>query len=489
MPEPIRQKIEVDADEAIRDVDRMTGAEQKLGDTVERAGSQTKETGDKSERAADQLSGLQRMSKSAELAFAGLLSTGALIVKTLGDIEQRAEKAAAAIEKLGGASRGLAANVGGERSQGLVDVISGIAAENRLDTAGRDALVEFATSETDREPDLGNAELLQRVRDAATVQRATEIQGAELSGTLTSLRENIGIPDERLADVAVTLFNSGVKPRVVQELAARVGPIGGERFLALLLGARQKGLDLSTASEGLNVFTNALTATDSSGALDPALTAVGVTPEMDIVERLRRLGEARAAGLISDSEFRNLIGGTEALRVVAPLLRTAQSDAFEEAQAALRDPMAAERAIEEQRRNEFVRAQERANLRDLQKTIGRERSMLGGAGESIAQFESDFEGVPGPLHALVRYTGLYPSLLLGSEDEADMERIATGAARDIGAGSRFQTIRARVDGGPIQEHLIDTSVSQQSNTPFSIGNLYINATDPGEVDTGRGKLR
>jgi len=442
---PIKQRVEVDYDD--RGIKKSIADEQKLKKGVDEVGksadrtskhnrdlsSTTRQAGREADRTTGDMDGLSRgtdrVRDSIGQKIKGWLSFIALsgtIVTTVREITSFVKDQVKAVAELGKELRGLTANIGGKESAEVFRRVTDIAAENRFSVAGRQKLLEGVTSLTDARPGLTVNQIEAEAKRLATLQRATGVGGASAQQVLLSAQENLGLTSDQSVDFATAAINSGVTPEALDEIIQRGGNVGGLDAVAALIGARETGLNVSKAGRSIPSLIAALTRRTPDGQLADELTAVGITEEQSLIQRLQTIQQARAAGTISQGQFETSIGGAQNLRLVGPLLRAIETGAFERSRQALLDPNAAENTIAELQRNPFVRAQERKNVRDLLEQSQRE--FLSPRAEILAQTEAEF-----PQSGTARFftnIGRAPQLI--NPGEQDLETQTRINQRNIG---------------------------------------------------------
>ncbi len=468
--EEIRFRVSADAEDATRNLDKVADATQNVaretkasGDVMEDAAAALEERGQAAAELADALSEQERAEldaadatreggKAADEAnqsltwkqraieslngalggmvtrWIGALAIGREIVRFFNDIADAARKAAAAVVSVGESTRGLTANVGASTAKAVFEGTTEIAGENRFNVQGRADLLAAVSALTDLREGLTQDQILEETRRLATLQRATGVGGADAARLLLSLQENLGLGGDQAVDFGAVALNSGLTADSLQQIVDRAGNVGGMDLVAALIAARGTGLDPNRASRSVPTLIAALTKNDASGNVDPLLASAGVTAEMPIIERLQKLLEARDAGRLNAGQFNEAIGGAEQLRTIAPLERVLQRNLIPQARAALTDAQAVENTIAELQRNEFVRAQERQNVRELAAQVRRERSGLTAVGEELADFEASTQDLPGIVQSLA-FVGNLPNLINPSdpEDTARLNEQATQA--------------------------------------------------------------
>ncbi len=436
MVEEIKQRITIESEEAEQRLRQVSQGEQEL------AGS-TKGAGDAAERTTQQMSAKDRvlgsLAGNVKSMVAGWIAFSAIagtVIGLLRDITSNAIEAAKAVAQIGASLRGLSANIGGQAAADVFQDVTEIAAENRFNVEGRAQLLEGVTAGTDIREGLSREQIGALTRNLAQLQRGTGVGGREGFLTIQSLGANLNLNDEQSVDVAAALLSRGVDASAVRDLAERGGNVGGIDVLALLLAAREQGLDVNRAGRALPTVIGALTRREESGELSQELQNLGLTEGQGFVESLEFLVQQRAAGKITEGQFSRAVGGEQNARIAVPLARVlATPGALDAAREALLDPQASEQLIEEITKNKFVRAQERQNVRELAAQVRRERSSLTPLGEELAEFDARHQDVPGVFRKL-SFVGNLPSFISPDDPEQD----AANSIGDILGGGAPVTI-------------------------------------------------
>ena len=356
--------------------------------------------------------------------FVGFAAIGSTIIGTFKEIAAEALRAATAVKEVGDATRGLSANIGGRRAQQIFGQVTTIAAENRFSVAGRAQLLEGVSALTDAQPNLNNTQIVASARNLALLQRATGVGGKQGFSVVQSLQANVGLSESQAVDTAASLLNSGFDASAVEDIVSRGGNVGGLEFVALASAARQTGLAPGDAGRALPTLIGALNQRDERGNLASSLTSLGITEDQTLTQRLAFLDAQRAAGAISQGAFEKATGGAQNARIVAPLTRALQQGLLAPELAALTDPNSAENAVAAILQNQYVRAAERANVRELGITAGREQSALTPVGEELQAESKRTEGLPGWIRA-ASFIGNLPNLIFPDDPEADASRTQT----------------------------------------------------------------
>ncbi len=351
----------------------------ELGEQTRRAGDETRGTNEALGESTNKLGGMSDELGRTVASWASFAAVLGTVTAGLRDVAAAANAAVEAAQGVGQNIQGLATNVGGEVADEALKVINDVSLRSGFDVAGRNALIETIAAQTDVQPDLTPEQLRESIQNFALLQRSTGQGGRATFNLVRQAESTLGVDQRRAVDIASSLLNAGLDASAAEDLLQRAGETGGEDFLALVLAASSE-LDLNRAGRTLPTLVGALTQTDESGRLSPGLRSAGVTQEQNLPERLFALDAARQSGRISQAQFENLIGGTQNLRIVNPLLRAD----IEQGRALLSDAdVIAD--IERQRESEFVRVSERARQRELREQVAEENSVLRELGESSSE--------------------------------------------------------------------------------------------------------
>lgn len=427
MADEIKQKITVEADEAVRNVNKLSAAEKGMAD-------ETRKVDDAARGAADGLDQKGQSVVAMATKIAASVASLQVFLKVVTDIEERAKGAAAAVAELGESSKGLSVNVGGELANEVVDQITAISADNKFGPGDRDELIEATTAITDLRDDQTKPQLVNFAKNAALLKRVTGIGGKQAALTIQAIAANFGVSDDIAVDAAANLINSGFDPAGVQRLATSGA---GKDFASLTLASRAEGVNLQRSSRQVNALVENLLKTDESGNVAKPLADVGVTDEMIAFERFEFLAEGLESGRIPEAQFRAIVGGQATAEVVPGFLKAiGKPGVFQAAQRAMFDPRSAENQLARLQDNPKVRAAERAKLRELMVQVSLEESSMSGVGESIAQGEAMTEAEGGT------------NFLAIPEFINEMRSVFSSKTPEQIANENVQTIKADLGLGP-----------------------------------------
>jgi len=421
--------VEVEgSQQAERELKDVAGAVDQTTDSTKKAAGATR---DQSRAAADSA----KTNQSLADRFSGLadqitpltLGLGG-VTAVLAEIASTAREAAAAIAEVGEQSAGLSGNIGGGRVDTLLPQINEIALNLGLDAAGRNQLIQGATTFTDLNPDASNAEILAATRSAGQLSVGADTSGADAVKTIDAISKALGVDQAQATDIGSVFLTRGFGADQVQQLAQRTGSIGGRDFLAATLGGAQFGLNTDEAPEQVLQLVNALDRRNAEGELDESLRNLGIESGDSLNQRVRRLTQLRQRGELDQGELAALLGGPERLAVFNPLSQAITTPGvLRDARGALNDPQAIESAIENRRQSEFFLALQRANRRDLRTRLAQENAALSVGGEALAEGET-FLAEQGAGSRLLGAGNV------GSQPTSSGFSLGFGAAAQFGAG-------------------------------------------------------
>ena len=351
---------------------------------LEGVGKATDRVGQTADVTSGSLSRLSGSFGNLLSSWFGIAAVATAIIGFFKELAASAAESARAVADLGRGMRGLAANIGGERADRVLSGINAIARDMRFGPEGRSQLVEAAGALTDFREGLSNEQIDASLRNLAMLQRATGVGGQEGFRTANALQANLGLSESEAVDAATTLLNSGFEASTVQQLAERGGNVGGLEFMALILAARSKGLNIAQSGRQSETLVAALNRRGPDGGLAPELARAGVTDQMGLVARLGAISSARAAGTITQGQFDAAIGGAQNIDLVAPLQRAmADPAALARARLSLRDDRAVETAVDSILQSSYVQAAEEADALELIRQRASEESGRAGLGQFI----------------------------------------------------------------------------------------------------------
>jgi hypothetical protein len=312
MAEEIKQRITIEADEAIARLKALTGLEFELAKGVEKASDAGKEK----VGVIDRLTGGIRQWGAALL---GVASPLAAVIFAMRQMAAEGREALSVIVNLGKATRNLAGNVGGRVADQTVAEINKVALGMSFTKEGRNQLVAAAGRFTDLSPKAGADDIRRFVHAAATLQRGVpEAGGAVGADLLVTMGKSLNMSPERAADLAALAVSSGYDPASLQQTVQRFGPMGGTELISLLVAAKGEGLVGDSQRQAMGFLAN-LDQRDERGRLARPLRAAGITDKMSMPARMEALFAARRSGALSEGQFMAAIGGVQNLQFVAPL--------------------------------------------------------------------------------------------------------------------------------------------------------------------------
>jgi len=383
MTDQLKTKITVDADDAVRDLNRTTAETREYADETTRAGDKTDQASTQIKRTGSSLRGLRDSVSGMVTSWLSFTAIVGTIVAGFREIAGSARDALKAVVDLGKNIRGLSANVGGKVADEVVSDINQISLTSGFDVGGRNELIAAIAAQTDVNPDLGRAELRKSAERLAQLQRATGVGGSTGFETVQSLEATFGLTQQQAVDQAAVLLNSGLGASTIQDLAEKAGPVGGQELFARLLAARGE-VNLGRAGRSLPTLISALTRRGTDGELADELTGVGITEDQTITERIDLLGSLSGSGRITQGQFEQAIGGAQNLRLFAPLVRASARQ--DEARQALLTGTAVEET-QKLRQSQFVQIAERQQQRELREKLAEEN----GAGAGLVEGFEDFQ--------------------------------------------------------------------------------------------------
>jgi hypothetical protein len=313
MAEEIKQRITIEADEAIARLKAVTGLEFELAKKVEGAGEAAKAGAEGTNMLAGSL-------RSLGTALTGGLTLAGAFAMGLREMAKEAKDALAATVELGRQVKGLAANTGAPVATSMVSEVNRLAIQMGFNKSGRNQLLGAVSRYADLKPGADVDDLKRFAGAAAMLQRAVpDASGKAAADMLFTLNKAGGLAGpERAAEFAAMAVSSGFDPGAIQQMTQRFGPMGGLELVSLLVAAKGEGL-VGDSQRQVQGFLGSLDQRDERGRLTRPLRAAGITDKMSIPDRMKALFTARRSGALSEGQFLAAIGGVQNLQFVAPL--------------------------------------------------------------------------------------------------------------------------------------------------------------------------
>jgi|GEM_PF-5903142 len=385
-----KPKVEKNA-EAIEDLAKESrqaaDAESKLAAELGKAGDSASDASGKIDKATDSKNGLTSAiagSVRSWVSWTAVLTTAISLVTDLAD---KSVKAAKSVADLGNQINALAVNQGGQVADQTIKDINAIARLQDLGVAGRNELINAASTITDLTPGISQGELRDQLGRVARIRRVageSAGSGADAAVLLQTAQAQTQLAPDAVADQVAAFLTSGFDNQTLADLYRR----GDQGLMAAVYGARDQGLNLKRSASAIPQIVGALDRRDEYGRLSKDLSGLGITESMSTVERLQAIGRATEEGRINTARLTSLLGGQSALEVALPLLQASRPDVLQRSLAEIQSTTLS--SLEARRgQSRFVQAADRAAARGLRDQLALEESNLASLGEAGMEITSE----------------------------------------------------------------------------------------------------
>jgi hypothetical protein len=331
MAEEIKQRITIEADEAIARLKAVTGLEYELATKVEQAGDASAKSAAKTDQLNKEMSLGEMATRRFTASMAAFAATGAGVKWILGEINGEFVKYRDQINKVlerargvGEASRQLSGALGAPHAATVRQRVNEESRRYSLSPQQRLDLLRGSAAYADLTPGASPETVRSYVSGAAALASATGVGGEPAARMIAALSKVPGVGTGGAADAAAAMITSGMSPEEVSQMASRFGSAGGESLIGTVLAARQFGLAGDTQRRVLG-FLGSLDQRDDRGRLARPLRAAGLSDRQSLVQRLETLAAGRAAGTLSEATFLTAIGGVGNMGVAEALMAGAQA--------------------------------------------------------------------------------------------------------------------------------------------------------------------
>jgi hypothetical protein len=386
MGEEIKQVVTVDAAEAIRKLNELTGVEHKLAGATDVAA----EAGKRQAKAADQggfsMKALAQNIASTIGGMMGFTSAAGGVVMWLKAMADAADEAFKSVAKLGNQMRALVNEVGAKQAGELKAGAEQIAKEMGTGVEGRTRLMQTAQEIAEKRPGQTTEQIMATMRSVATFEKATAGKGD--FSTLFALQKRLGLTEQQAVDTGTQLLNGPFEKDTLQQVLQKTGEApGGMDFMALLSASSKQGLDVGRAQRQIPSLMSAITTKDEHGRLGRELQMAGITDQTGLADRMRMLIEAKNSGKLTQSQFEKAIGGADSAAIFAgPMERAlAAPGGLDAARADLTAPGAAAAKIAEQQKSPEIRTAEELARQELRKQQAKETPAAASVGEKLGE--------------------------------------------------------------------------------------------------------